>query len=533
MIFTDRPSRRFAVVLLLGCLAVASAATPARAEVVAWTARTEFEDGSLVNLDATSSPGDLRLSLDPDGWMKIQPSPVLDVGSAGSWDGTSLGSVNVLLDDGLLKMWYSGCAGVICNIGYATSTDGLSWTKYPGNPVLVSGYSWDTTIQNPTVIKDGTTYRMWFSANDFSYIRIGYATSLDGVAWTEYPSPVLSPTSGGWDQAVVSTPVVIREGPSLTMWYSGHVGDYSYRMGRATSQDGTNWTKDPANPIMSAAYSWEESRVHPMQVLGGLGDYELYYYAAFNYVQIGHAVSSDGVSWTRSPTSPILSPGPSSWDRASLGVHSVVTIGAERWMWYSGSDGSTRRIGVAKSPSYFRVGTFTSSVFDSGDNWTRWSLLEWSVSLPPGTDLVLQARSGNTSVPDLQWSGWTTLAGTGIANLSLPRARHFQLNVVLSGDGQDTLVLHEIRLTYYRTARPGPDLMPWIVVGIVGGSVAALGITMFLVTRRRRSGPGALNRATAEALQSSAIRACPHCGTAVPPDHRFCGRCGQRFPDGP
>ncbi|HLB68140.1 MAG TPA: hypothetical protein VJN63_06720, partial [Thermoplasmata archaeon] len=74
MIFTDRPSRRFAVVLLLGCLAVASAATPARAEVVAWTARTELEDGSLVNLDATSSPGDLRLSLDPDGWMKIQPS---------------------------------------------------------------------------------------------------------------------------------------------------------------------------------------------------------------------------------------------------------------------------------------------------------------------------------------------------------------------------------------------------------------------------------------------------------------------------
>ena len=524
--------RRVAVVFCVGGLSILLIAAPAKADVATWTDQADFEDGTLVNLDAASTSGELRLSQDPNGWTKVAANPVLDVGSPGSWDETALGSVTVISDGGVFKMWYSGCSGTVCGIGYAISSDGLAWTKYGGNPVLAGdpGSSWADILQNPSVLKDGDIYRLWFSANNLIEIRIGYATSPDGISWTMSPNPALSGGPASWDAASVSTPAVIREGPSFTMWYSGHAGDWTYRMGRATSSDGINWTKDPANPIMSPTFAWEEARVHPMQILVGSSAYELYYYAGLNYVQIGHAVSPDGIGWSRSPTTPILSPGLSGWDSASLGVHTVLQVGAERWMWYSGSDGTTRRIGLAKNPSYFFVGMFTSSTFDSGDNWTRWSLMEWVASLPIGTELVLQARSGNRSAPDLQWSDWATVIGPGRSNLTLPRARHFQVNVVMLGNGRATPVLSEIRLTYHPTVRPGPDPMPWVVLGIVGGTGAGLAGAVFVVARRRHSSLGGPAQGSTEADPTGTARSCPRCGSVVPPESQFCGRCGQGLP---
>jgi len=521
-------ARGLEITVLAVWLVSLTIAVPVLADVATWTTRLDFEGGTVASLDTATVPGSLQLSLDPTAWSKVGSSPVLDVGSPGSWDQTTLTSVSAVLDGGTFKMWYSGCSGITCRIGYATSTDGRAWTKYAGNPILAGTYGWDAIIQNPSVIKDGTGFQMWFSANDLNEIRIGHATSTDGISWVEQSTPVLTATPGTWDQAAVSTPVVIREGASYTMWYSGHSGDYAYRIGRAASPDGANWTEYAGNPIMSPAYAWEESRVHPMQVLTGPSGYELFYYAAFNYVQIGHAVSTDGIAWNRTPTSPILSPGPSPWDSASLGVHSVVQVGAERWMWYSGSDGMTRRIGLARSPSYFPTGTFTSTPFDSGDNRTSWVSMEWIASTPSGSDMILWVRAGNASVPDAQWSDWGPAFGSGRANLTLPKARHLQVQATFLSNGQQTARLDEIRVTYQPTPRGAPDLMLWILLGIVGGGAASVFGAIWAISRRR---PAQANPATQEAIQSSGPaqeQLCPRCGARIPSGDAFCGTCGQR-----
>ena len=307
-----------------------------------------FSLAVLVALASLASAGP------PGTWRKYRNNPVLDVGAPGEWDQTMVNSVTVTKDSDLFKMWYAGCTGIVCGIGHATSKNGIEWTKFPGNPVLPPTVgSWAYTLQNPHVMKDGDTYRMWFSANDLVSIKIGYAFSVDGVSWTMHTSPVLVGSSSSWDSASVSTPAAIREGASLTMWYSGHAGDYTYKTGRATSEDGIAWMKDASNPVFTPNFGWEDSRVHPMQILLSDGLYELYYYAGYSYVVIGHAVSVDGVAWTRAPDAPILSPGSEgSWDGASLGVCSVVQIGHKRMMWYSGSDGYVRRIGLARSNGY-------------------------------------------------------------------------------------------------------------------------------------------------------------------------------------
>ena len=72
-------------------------------------------------------------------------------------------------------------------IGYATSPDGIAWTKSGTAAVLPNlGYDWDSTPYHPSVIYDGTVYHMWYSGCDYSgsTCQEGYATSPDGATWT-------------------------------------------------------------------------------------------------------------------------------------------------------------------------------------------------------------------------------------------------------------------------------------------------------------------------------------------------------------
>lgn len=122
----------------------------------------------------------------PDGvhWAKYQPDPVLEPGLPGEWDESGIGYFNtVLYDAGIYQMWYTG--NVIhdvtgtTGIGFAVSRDGIHWRKYPGNPVLTGGRpgSWDEHVYSPSVVFDGSVYRMWYSGSDPFYSQIGYATA--------------------------------------------------------------------------------------------------------------------------------------------------------------------------------------------------------------------------------------------------------------------------------------------------------------------------------------------------------------------
>ena len=60
------------------------------------------------------------------------------------------------------KMWYRGCNEGYenCAIGYATSPDGVNWTKPRGNPVLTGDPGeWDEGfLAYPAVIVNGSSY---------------------------------------------------------------------------------------------------------------------------------------------------------------------------------------------------------------------------------------------------------------------------------------------------------------------------------------------------------------------------------------
>ena len=294
-------------------------------------------------------------------WTKYEGNPVLNIGSAGEWDDAGVFSPSVLTNGYTYQMWYSGLDGIKSRTGYATSTDGVNWTKDTLNPVLDVGSpgSWDDEeVLLASVLFDGSIYHMWYSGFDGIKLRIGYATSTDGVNWTKDTlNPVLDVGSPGtWDDEDVVGCYVLFDGTIFHMWYSGNDGSF-YRIGYATSPNGVSWTKDTLNPILDVgdAWGWDRLRVqHPRVVTDGT-TYHMWYSGGVNFdSRIGHATSPDGVSWTKDThINYVLNWGNiGSWDDDGVATPFVVfdsSISSYK-MWYTGDDGSDIvRIGYATS----------------------------------------------------------------------------------------------------------------------------------------------------------------------------------------
>jgi len=146
-------------------------------------------------------------------------------------------------------MWYTGYdSSGVARIGYATSPDGVTWTKYGSNPVLDVGASgsWeDEDVSWPTVIKESGTYHLWYTGYDGMTARIGHATSSNGTSWTkDTANPVLDiGPPGDWDWLDVYGPSVVKVGGEYMLWYSGETLPQAWQTGYATSSNGSDWTR--------------------------------------------------------------------------------------------------------------------------------------------------------------------------------------------------------------------------------------------------------------------------------------------------
>lgn len=222
-------------------------------------------------------------------------------------------------------------SGPPSKIGHAWSTDGIVWNRSEANPVLESEFLWEGTyLIGCAVIKDDDLFKMWYGAtsNPMSASTIiGYATSSDGIIWTKHPTPVLElGPENEWDDGIIQPSTVIKEGDIYKMWYwAGRPGfPFEQSMpqsGMATSTDGINWTKynDPATTEAPFVFSdpvlthgpegvWDESRaINPMVIKNESG-YEMCY-VGLDWTdplpgiadQIGYAQSEDGINWVKYP----------------------------------------------------------------------------------------------------------------------------------------------------------------------------------------------------------------------------------------
>jgi len=237
-------------------------------------------------------------------WTKYISNPVL-TGTPGEWDEGNAHEPCVIKDGSTLKIWYSHDN---FEIGYATSSDGITWTKLLTGPILQPGTagSWDeSSVSDPFVIKANGTYTMWYEASS----SIGCATSPDGILWTKCAeNPVLEPTPASWDEDRVSDAAVVFDGETYHMWYQGIDFDGPpTSIGYATSTNSITWTKYISNPVLSRTPGeWDDGHLGLGNVITSDGFYRMWYMAN---QQFGYATSTNGISWTKYAGNPILIPG--------------------------------------------------------------------------------------------------------------------------------------------------------------------------------------------------------------------------------
>ena len=258
-------------------------------------------------------------------------------------------------------------------IGFAYSTDGIDWTVHPTPVLTPTPGQWDAvTVEEPWVIRENGQYKMWYSGGSSvsqpTPVSIGYATSPDGITWTKHSGPVMSAGSSSWEAGGVISGFVIPYAGGYRMWYSGwDVAGNKEHIGYATSVDGINWVRYQNNPVLLAGANgqWDDRWVAFPSILYIDNIYYMWYIGVgdeFVNMRVGLATSFDGLNWIKHPENPVMKPSTGQWDGVELQSASVMLIGDTLWAWYDGGNLIRWQIGLAKSfytPLPLPPGTYT------------------------------------------------------------------------------------------------------------------------------------------------------------------------------
>lgn len=132
----------------------------------------------------------------------------------------------VIKEDGVYRLWYTDVSAEPWTIRHATSSDGKQWRVSP-EPVLVIDQPWEQgRLFYPAVLKAGGVYLMWYGSywsEHANKTAIGFAASTDGLTWHKNPhNPVLRPDPArSWESHYTTSQSVLRlEDGSFRIWYA-------------------------------------------------------------------------------------------------------------------------------------------------------------------------------------------------------------------------------------------------------------------------------------------------------------------------
>lgn len=275
-------------------------------------------------------------------------NPILQRGDADAWDGGNglVFAPQIVRHGDLYYMFYTGAdndRAMDAGIGYATSPDGITWTKSSNNPILTpSGAGYDAmciSVGVPLIEPDGT-WVLYYAGNaqpcygPGSSIMRATAPGPDGPWQREYQPHLMVGRAGEWDSGFLMPQSVIRTDDGYVMYYAAgteYLVPLPRLIGMATSPDGVTWTKYD-NPATTAAPFAQSDPISEYDRDGALRPFAawatyvmptetgwemIYSSTCPDLVRGGcpaflsYAVSADGIRWTTytDPMFHILNPG--------------------------------------------------------------------------------------------------------------------------------------------------------------------------------------------------------------------------------
>ncbi|MEU0806922.1 hypothetical protein [Streptomyces sp. NPDC005970] len=192
--------------------------------------------------------------------------------------------------------------------------------------ILSRSLPWESSLmQDPCLVYGeggGPLFKMWYG----SLHAVGYATSGDGVHWTKAADPVLTPTLPSESNAL-NQPSVVHQDGRWHMTYFGVAGDGNGQIHYATADDPAGpWEKHGV--VLTSTMPWEDRWIYNSSLMYDAAArlWKMWYTAGKiasaggepEYICYATARTPAG-PWTKYPGNPVIRPmNDGGW--ASLGV---------------------------------------------------------------------------------------------------------------------------------------------------------------------------------------------------------------------
>lgn len=234
-------------------------------------------------------------------------APVFTGAGPGHWDVRIRERGWILREGGLYRLWYTGFerdSSPLLKLGYATSRDGIHWTRHEKNPLYDQHWVEDMMV----LPHEGTYYMFAEGKGDQAQLL----TSSDGIEWTRIgqldvrrkngqpiePGPYGTPTAWVED----GTWYLFYERRDLGIWL-------------ATSKDLKVWTNVQDEPVIALGpEEYDKEQVALNQIIKYNGRYYAYYHGAGAPLPGTRkrlwctcvATSPDLIHWTKYPKNPLF-----------------------------------------------------------------------------------------------------------------------------------------------------------------------------------------------------------------------------------
>jgi hypothetical protein len=231
-------------------------------------------------------------------------NPVFTSAGPGHWDAKIRERGWIRREGNIWRMWYTGYDGTPAGtrqLGYATSPDGLVWTRAAQNPIFKGGW-----VEDMQVLKYGDTWLMFAEGTDD---QAQWLSSRDGLSWKREGTLDVRYTDGKpLTKGPYGTPAVFFEDGIWYLFYERR--DEGVWLARSTNHK--VWTHVQDDPVLvPGPEPYDRQMIAVNQIL----KFEGRYYASYHGTGTPEkprlwttnlAVSTDLVHWKKYPRNPLL-----------------------------------------------------------------------------------------------------------------------------------------------------------------------------------------------------------------------------------
>ena len=246
--------------------------------------------------------------------IRVADKQVIPLGELGAFDEHGIFPMSVMRHGDTILGYTCGwnrrvSVSVDTAIGMAVSYDeGLTFQRQGPGPVLAASLHEPFLVGDGYVRLVGETFYMWY---------------IFGTSWKSY-SPNSAP-------------------------------DRIYKIGQATSRDGTRWVKQDGCAIVPDRLGEDESQALPTVIeIEGRHHMFFCYRQSFDFrknpsrgYRIGHAVSDDLMRWSRDDEMPALEVSEGAWDSDMMCYPNVFECRGEIYLLYNGNQFGRYGFGLA------------------------------------------------------------------------------------------------------------------------------------------------------------------------------------------